>query len=361
MKKLLVFAIISIVAILMAIAYFRFLSPATRFQGKERMIYIPSVDANRETVLSILAKDSIVKNPDHFDWLADKMKYWESIKPGRYAISKDMNVREIVFLLRSGRQTPVRLVINKLRLPKDLVKVLDRAIEADSASIMVFIQNRDSLKNFGVTDTSLFSNIIPDTYEVLWTWPVQKVLTKLLDERERWWNKNDRKAKADALGLTQDEVHILASIVEEETNKKDEKPTVASVYINRLKRGMPLQADPTVRFAMKDFTSNRVLYAHLKTPSPYNTYVNRGLPPGPICTPSPVTLDAVLNAPETDYIFFVANADLMGGHTFTTNLTDHNRAAKVYQDSLSAWLKRKAIKEKAKKDSMEKAGKNTDK
>jgi UPF0755 protein len=267
-----------------------------------------------------------------------------------------MSVREIVFLLRSGNQEPVRLVINKLRVPTDLAKVLDRGLEADSASILRFITNNDSLKALGLTDVNLYANIIPDTHEVLWTWPLERVLNKLVEERNKWWQKNEREAKAAALGLTPDELHTLASIVEEETNKNDEKPLVASVYLNRIKKGMPLQADPTVRFALKDFKTNRVYYNQLRTPSPYNTYINKGLPPGPICTPSKKTLEAVLNTPETDYIFFVANADLMGGHTFTTNLTDHSRAARVYQDSLSAWLKRKAIKEKAKHDSNEKAG-----
>jgi UPF0755 protein len=197
--------------------------------------------------------------------------------------------------------------------------------------------------------------IIPDTYEVIWTWSPERVLQKLKEDRERWWNKNDRKALAAKIGLSQEDVHTLASIVEEETNKKDDKPKVASVYLNRLKMGMPLQADPTIRFALKNFTMNRVLFVHLRTPSPYNTYLNKGLPPGPICAASPSSLDAVLNAPKTDYIFFVADADLMGGSTFTTNLADHNKAAKVYQDSLSAWLKRKAIREKAKKDSIAEA------
>ena len=359
MKKLIAGVLLLFIIVLFTIAYTRFLSPATQFAGKEKFFYIYTNNSGQQAVLDMLEKDSIVKNKSHFDWLAAKMKYWDNVRPGRYKITSGMSVREILFLIRSGRQTPVKLVINKLRLPQDLAKLLDRSLEADSAFIMGFLTNNDTLKNFGLSDTSLYAYIIPDTHEVLWTWPVEKVLVKLVDERKKWWQKEQREAKAEALGLTPDEVHILASIIEEETNKKDEKPLVASVYLNRLKIGMPLQADPTIRFALKDFTGNRVFYKQLRTPSPYNTYLNRGLPPGPICTPSKITIDAVLNAPKTDYIFFVANADLMGGHTFTTNLADHERVARVYQDSLTAWLKRKAVKEKAKRDSLAKTGQTT--
>jgi UPF0755 protein len=358
MKKLIFFIVLIALLAVCALAYQRFFTPATQFAGKEKYLYIYSDKINKEAVLQAVEKDSIVQNVQHFNWLADKIKYWEKVRPGRYKISKGMSVRETLFLLRSGKQEPVKLVINKLRLPKDLIKILDRAIEADSVAINNFFTNSDSLQTIGLTETTLYAYIIPDTHEILWTWPLQKVLSRLVDERNRWWQKNEREAKAKSIGLTPEEVHTLASIVEEETNKNDEKPTVASVYLNRLRLGMPLQADPTVRFAMKDFTINRIFYGHLRTPSPYNTYLNKGLPPGPICTPSKATLEAVLNAPKTDYIFFVANADLMGGHTFTTNLSDHNRAAKVYQDSLTAWLNRKAIREKASSNSSAQATKN---
>ena len=143
--------------------------------------------------------------------------------------------------------------------------------------------------------------------------------------------------------------------MEEETNLPQDKGNIASVYLNRLKTGMPLQADPTIRYALGDFTLNRIMYGHLKTVSPYNTYLNKGLPPGPICTPAPNTIEAVLNAPQTDFLYFVANPDLMGGSTFTTNLDDHNKAARRYQDSLTAFLMRKAQKEAAKNPPHEKA------
>ncbi len=330
----------------------RFFAGTTRFTASERYLYIPTQSADRATVLGLLEADSMISHKSAFDWMGKQLDYWENVKPGRYKIEKGLSTYKIVKLLRSGRQAPTRLVINKLRMPQDLVKVIGRCIESDSAIIHDFINQSEKMKELGFTEANWPAMIIPNTYEVLWTWETEKVLEKLKTERDKWWSQKDREEKAAAYGLTPYEVHIIASIVEEETNKKDDKPLVASVYLNRIKRGMPLQADPTVRFAMKDFKSNRVLYTHLRTPSAYNTYMNRGLPPGPICTATPQTLEAVLNAPKTEYIFFVANADLMGGSTFTSNLSDHNKAARLYQDSLSAWLKRKAIKEKAIRDSI---------
>jgi UPF0755 protein len=356
MLKYLLAVILLTLAVVSFIGYTRFFAPTTGFAGKEKIIYIPSDKTHEGKVMEIIEADSVVKKPGHFRWMAAKMNYWESIKPGRYKIASGMSVREIVALLRSGNQAPSRLVMNKLRLPEHLAKAISRAIEADSVTVMAFLANKDSMTTFGLNEENWSAHLIPDTYEVIWTWSTGRVLKKLVDDREKWWQKHERLQKAEAKGLTPEKVHIIASIIEEETNKAEDKPKVASVYLNRMQRGMPLQADPTVRFAMKDFVSNRVLYSHLRTPSPYNTYINRGLPPGPICTASPSSLDAVLNAPKTDYIFFVADADLRGGSTFTTNLSDHNKAAKVYQDSLTAWLKRKALKERALKDSLAKAG-----
>ena len=163
----------------------------------------------------------------------------------------------------------------------------------------------------------------------------KKILSRLKDEQQKFWNKNDRAQKAASLNLTQNQVYTLASIVEEETNKNDEKGNVASVYMNRLNKGMPLAADPTIKFALKDFALKRIYYGQLAMPSPYNTYRNKGLPPGPICTPSALTLDAVLNAPRTDYLFFVARSDFSGYHQFTSNFAEHDKYAKLYQQALN--------------------------
>ena len=183
--------------------------------------------------------------------------------------------------------------------------------------------------------------VIPNTYSFYWTATVTKIFDKLKAEQENFWDKNNRLQKAETLGFTPTQVYTIASIVEEETNKQDEKGNIASVYINRYHKGMPLGADPTVKFALKDFSLKRIYNKHLQVVSPFNTYRNRGLPPGPICTPSAKTIDAVLDAPKTDYIFFVAKSDFSGYHTFTTNYTDHLRVAKEYQLALDAYLLRK--------------------
>jgi UPF0755 protein len=177
--------------------------------------------------------------------------------------------------------------------------------------------------------------IIPDTYFLNWNSSPKKILSRLKDEQQKFWNKNDREQKAALLNLTQNQVYILASIVEEETNKNDEKGNIASVYINRLNKGMPLAADPTIKFALKDFALKRIYYGQLMMASPYNTYRNKGLPPGPICTPSAYTIDAVLNAPRTDYLFFVARSDFSGYHQFTSNFAEHDKYAKLYQQALN--------------------------
>jgi UPF0755 protein len=262
-----------------------------------------------------------------------------------------MSVVEMVRKLRRGIQDPVKLVIVKLRLPGDFARLIGKRFECDSAQMMQWLSLSGNLHPFGLDSNNWASAIIPNTYNMLWTWPPGQIMERLYEEQKKWWGRNSRTQKAESLGLSPTQAYILASIVEEETNIPADKPLVASVYLNRLQKRMPLQADPTIRFALKNFAMNRVMYTHLAVNSPYNTYRNAGLPPGPICTPSPATIDSVLAAPTTNYLFFVANADLRGGSTFTTNLTDHNKAARLYQDSLVAWLERKAARQKAIKDS----------
>jgi UPF0755 protein len=237
-----------------------------------------------------------------------------------------------------------------MRSQEELSQKMARYFENDSATIISFLQNKDSLAALGVNGDNWMTLLIQNTYNFYWTTEAGTVFRKLKVEKEKWWSKNDRKSAAQKLGFTPDEIYTIASIVEEETNMNADKPIVASVYMNRLKIGMPLQADPTVRFAIKDFATNRVTYSQLRSPSPYNTYLNKGLPPGPICTPSISTIDAVLQAPSTSYLYFVAKPDFSGYSTFSSNYTEHSKAAKVYQDSLGAWLKRKAAKEQATKN-----------
>jgi UPF0755 protein len=183
--------------------------------------------------------------------------------------------------------------------------------------------------------------IIPDTYFLNWNTSPQKILLRLKDEQEKFWSRDDRLQKAVALNLSQNQVYTLASIVEEETNMNDEKGNIASVYMNRLSANMKLAADPTIKYALKDFSLKRIYTGYLGVQSPYNTYMYKGLPPGPICTPQAITIDAVLNAPKTDYLFFVAKSDFSGYHQFTSNFADHEKYAKLYQLALDTLIARK--------------------
>lgn len=343
-----VVAVTLIVLSLLGIAgYFLFFSSATAFSGTSKIVYIPKKTSTTHEVVDILLQDSILSNPWAFTWLSKKMNYWDHVKSGRYKVPSGRSVFSLIRMLRNGQQEPTRLVINHLRLPEDFARLLGKNIEADSTSIMKLLEQTDSTKYKNLNTRNWSANIIPNTYELFWTWPPEKVFDLLIAEHTKWWERDGRIEKAAAKGLTPQEVHIIASIIEEETNKKSERPLVASVYLNRLEKGMPLQADPTIRFSLKDFKMNRIYHKHLQIASPYNTYLNRGLPPGPIGTASTSSLEAVLNAPETDYIFFVADPDLQGGHTFTTNLSDHTKAAKLYTEALTEWQKRKAAKEVA--------------
>jgi UPF0755 protein len=205
-----------------------------------------------------------------------------------------------------------------------------------------FLTNEDSLSLLGLTLEQAMTIIIPNTYSIYWDTNPKEFLMKMQKESNKFWD-SDRIERAKKLGLSKDEVYVIASIVEEETNNPAEKPKMASVYINRLKKNMPLGADPTIKFAIGDFSIKRITMNEINnsSSSPYNTYKNKGLPPGPICTPSIKTLDAVLNAPRTDYIFFVAKADFSGYSHFSSNYAEHDQYAKLYQKALNEYLAKK--------------------
>jgi UPF0755 protein len=344
MAKSIVRILLALLLLMAALAWYFFFSDTTGFSEKSKYFYIRTNQNDRATILQNLEKEGIVKNIKAFDLLAKQRGYYQKAKPGKYKIEKGSSVVGVLKKL-SGLQEEVKLVIGKMRSREELAQKMARYFETDSTQIMQFLQNKDSLAALGVEADTWMTLFIQNTYNFYWTTEPGTVFRKLQAEKEKWWNKNDRLQAAKNLGFTPDEIFTIASIVEEETNMLDDKPIVASVYMNRLKMGMPLQADPTVRFGLKDFESNRVTYAQLRSPSPYNTYLNKGLPPGPICTPSINTIDAVLKAPATTYLYFVAKPDFSGYSIFNSNYSDHSKAAKEYQDSLGAWLKRKAAKE----------------
>jgi UPF0755 protein len=333
MKKVILFLVV-LLLLGAAILAWIFIGPATAFDKSKKSLYISSAAPIKQAVIDSLTKNEILKNDLAFEWLANRLNYWKSIKPGKYDIKKGSSLLNIVRMLRNGQQTPVNLVITKLRTKEDLAKLVGRKFETDSAQMLHFLNNQDSLKSYGISPELAMTMILPDTYTYFWNTGPNKIYRKLAEETEKFWTP-ERKQKASAQGLTPVQAHVLASVVEEETNASSEKGNIASVYINRMNKGMPLQADPTVKFALKDFGLKRIYEKHLMVESPYNTYRNQGLPPGPICTPSKATIDAVLNAPKTDYLYFVASRAFNGTHVFSATYEEHLKKAKEYQEALN--------------------------
>ena len=314
--------------------------------GDKKYLYIPTNSTYAQVKDSLKANDFITKD-FVLDKVANYADYPQHIKPGKYKLTNRMSVYRLVKNLRSGKQEPVNLVITKLRTKEDLAKRISRSFETDSATAIRFLSSNTALLPFDVDSNTVLTAVIPNTYTYFWTSSMEDIFQKLYKEEEKFWNE-ERKEKARRLQLSEKQIYIIASIVEEETNMQDDKGKIASVYMNRLDKGMRLGADPTVKFALRDFGLKRIYHKHLEYESPYNTYRNSGLPPGPICTPSIKTIDAVLDAPQTDYLFFVARADLSGHSDFATNYTQHLVYAKAYQEALNKLMKAKQEKNSAK-------------
>jgi UPF0755 protein len=228
----------------------------------------------------------------------------------------------------------VNVTFNNVRTLYDLAGKIGGQISADSAGIINFLSDSANYSDDSFTRENIISVVIPNTYKFFWNTDPEELYLRMLKENRKFWN-DERKSKAEAIDLTPAGVSTLASIVDEEVSKSDEKPRIAGVYLNRLKRGIPLQADPTIKFALNDFSLTRILTRHLNIDSPYNTYINGGLPPGPIGCPTIGSIDAVLNAEKHDYLYFVAKADFSGYHQFSRTLSEHNRYAAMYQRELN--------------------------
>lgn len=289
---------------------------------------------------TLFAKKVILDKPS-FLLLAKVLNVESKIKPGKYLVKKNTSLLTIVRMLRNRQQATVNFVLNKVRTRAELSRLIGNTLSTDSVTAAAFFNNNDSLAPFGVDTTQLLTLFIPNTYTLYWSTSLPKLMQKMKEQEALFWNANDRRAKAKSIGMSQQEVYTLASIVDEETNYASDKSLIASVYQNRLKKNMLLQACPTIKFAMQDFTITRIYEKYLSTPSLYNTYKNKGLPPGPICTPNPKTIDLVLNAPKTDYLYFVAKADFSGYHHFSATYEEHNKFAKEYQQKLDEYLQKK--------------------
>ncbi|MBK8608757.1 MAG: endolytic transglycosylase MltG [Chitinophagaceae bacterium] len=339
MKKKIITGIILIAGFAGGFAAWQLFGPnVSAPEGK--FFYIKTGSTYNEVRQSLLDQ-KVISGAFFFDMVSKQLKYPKLVKAGRYQIKNGSSIYSLLRKLRSGDQTAVNLVINKLRLNQDLAQKIAANFECDSASVMQVLTNGESMEKYGVDQNTILTIVIPNTYSFFWNSTAEKIIDKLYREKEKFWNE-ERLAKARNMNLTPVQVYTMASIVEEETNKADDKGKIASVYKNRLAAGMKLQADPTVKFALQDFGLKRILLKHLNYPSPFNTYVNTGLPPGPICTPSINTIDAVLNAPETNYIFFVAKPDFNGYSNFATSYKEHMVYAKAYQDALDSLIRAKA-------------------
>lgn len=258
-----------------------------------------------------------------------------SLKPGHYRFAEKISNRDLVRRLQYGEETPIKLSFtHNIRTREQLAGHMGNKLLLDSAEVIRRLNSAEYMENFGLTPETAVCLFIPNTYEVYWTMTPDQLFARMHKEYQRFWNE-ERLAKAKNLGFTPTEIATIASIIASETNKKEEYPTIASIYINRLRRGIALQACPTVIFATGDFTLRRVLKRHLKIDSPYNTYKYRGLPPGPIRLVRPDIIDAVLNSPKTDYLYMCANPDFSGTHIFSSTYTKHSSVARDYQRALN--------------------------
>lgn len=308
-------------------------TPNVDTKGHNTYVYIPEGATFMQAMDSVEASGVLVDRLS-VRFIAKLMDYDEAVKPGRYELVNGWSNKQLIGVLRSGEQTPVKLTFNNIRLRSQLADKLAEEVEPSAAAIDSLLNDQAYLTSLGFDTTTVVSMFIPNTYEVYWTTTAPELMQRMKTEYDKFWTP-ERKAKAEQLGLSQKEVSTLASIVQAETIKSDEKPRVAGVYLNRLKRGMLLQADPTVVFAVRDFTIRRVLNSHLRFDSPYNTYKYKGLPPGPINVPNISSIDAVLNPQEHEYLYFCAKEDFSGYHSFATTQREHINNARRYQRALN--------------------------
>lgn len=328
--------LLALIALFIAIGgflVFELFGPNTRSFTKDEYLYIRT-GATYEDVLESLKDEKLVRDITGFKFVAATLKLPEHIHAGRYRIKKGMSNYNIVRMLRAGKQEPVRLVVNRLRTKTDFIRLLSNNLEADSFKIRELLNDAVFLADLGVDTGTMMAVVMQDTYEFYWNAQPETVLRKIHKNHSRYWTPA-RKQKAKAQGITPIQAIIVASIVDEETNFTADKPNIASVYLNRIRKGMKLQADPTVKFAIGDFTIKRIAGSMLVYDSPYNTYMYEGLPPGPICTPSTASINAVLDAPRSSYLYFCAKDDFSGRTAFASTFEEQIRNANAYHRALN--------------------------
>lgn len=328
----------AIIAVLLVAAgfwvYSKVLGAGVPLQLENRFVEIPT-GASFYDVTEILYYQGIITSRKTFVMFAKRMNYAKDrMRAGRFEVKPGWTLVQLIRHLRGGQQAPVALVLNNERLIENVAAKAASFIEPDSLAILAVLKDENYLQRIGYTPDDVMSLFIPNTYEFFWNASPQEFVERMIKEHDNFWRKDNRTQKAAALGLSPKEVYTLASIVEKETNQNVEKARIAGVYLNRLKIGMRLQADPTVVFATRDFDTKRVTESHLKFDSPYNTYLYPGLPPGPISMASIASIDAVLNAESHNYIFFCSIGDESGLHAFAETLEGHNRNVAQYIKNL---------------------------
>ncbi|CAN5496577.1 endolytic transglycosylase MltG [soil metagenome] len=335
-RKILIIVILVFSVLLTSFSFYIYQvikTPNVLVERQDKYIYIPS-GASFKNVQDSLYNGQYVHDLVAFSVIAKFLKYDQQVKPGVYLLRSNMSNLDAVRLLKSGEQSPINLTFNNVRLKEELAEKLTRNLELTKKEFEEHLKDPETAKKYGFNEYNFLAMFIPNTYEVYWNISAEQLTDRMHAEYKRFWNE-ERIQKAKNLYLTPEEVTTLASIVLAESIKIDEGPVIAGVYLNRLERNMPLQADPTLVYAAGDFSIKRVLNVHKEIDSPYNTYKYQGLPPGPINLPSITAIEAVLHAKDHKYLYFCAKDDFSGYHAFATNLADHMKNARRYQQALN--------------------------
>mgnify|MGYP005843492321 CR=1 FL=1 len=302
-------------------------------QAEDRVFLIDK-DDTFDSVRNFLYDEQIIEDAISFSFVSKMLDYPELVKPGVYRLEKQMTNLEAVRMLRSGEQFPVRITLNNIRLKEDLAEKITAPIGVASENFLALLNDASFLAEYKLNTDNVLAIFIPNTYQVYWTISAKALFERMWEEYNTFWNE-ERRNKADALGLSPLEVSALAAIVQEESIMGEERPKIAGLYLNRLEKNMLLQADPTVKYAMGDFSITRVLTKYTQVDNPYNTYKYKGLPPGPISLPSISALEAVLHPEEHEYIYMCAKEDFSGYHRFAKTWKEHNKNARLFQRALN--------------------------
>jgi UPF0755 protein len=326
----------SVLAISLTFYFYQvFFSPNTLVESDQPYYLKIPTNSVFKNVSDQLYEDKVINDVLSFSFVAKALDYQEAVKPGLYKIEPKMSNLNLVRMLRSGKQVPVKVTFNNVRTKEDLAEKITANLEVSQDQFFNLIQDSVYIRKFDFEEETLMSMFIPNTYELWWNTSAEGLFDRMYKEYQSFWTE-ERKEKANALGLSQKEVSTLASIVQAESQKADERPKIAGVYLNRMKIGMALQADPTLVFATGDFSLKRILNIHKEIDSPYNTYKYTGLPPGPINLPDINSLNAVLNAEKHNYMYFCAKEDFSGYHSFAVTYNEHLSNARRYQNALNA-------------------------